>query len=461
HQQYNPLTYLDWGLAKVSPAASTGVERFTSEVMDQPDVGFRFHGDDRMRGEARSNFDFASTGSQDDWAVLQRAMFDFRWKVRDAVTARAVAIDAKEWVSREVRPRPRQDVWDLFEGFIDVNQWDEYYFPFLLRGGRFRLELGSERLVGSDEWDNVPRSFDGAELIFKRPEIFLEAEVFLAFEVGVDNRNFNNGVNDVDFYGFYGTFSRFPTDLTGNATLQDVVDRTSLDLFALFKRDKDNFIVGEDGQNGDMDVTTLGFEAHTALWRQVALEGFWAAQIGNYATDSISAWAYGAGATWHFFLPGDDRVRWRAKVETSRASGDSDPRDGRRETFDQLYPASHGRYGVIDAVGLQNLAHAAARLGAAPWEGLDLEGSAHLLRLDTSRDAWYGPRRQVVRTAARVGASQRDLGVEYDLTAAYRFSPRISFDAGYARLYPGFRASATDRVTRPSDFFYAGAALSF
>ena len=45
----------------------------------------------------------------------------------------------------------------------------------------------------------------------------------------------------------------------------------------------------------------------------------------------------------------------RLVAEYNYASGDANPTDGRRGTFDQLYPTAHDKYGLADQVGWRNM----------------------------------------------------------------------------------------------------------
>jgi hypothetical protein len=55
------------------------------------------------------------------------------------------------------------------------------------------------------------------------------------------------------------------------------------------------------------------------------------------------------------------RYKPRFVLEYNYASGDGDSKDGKRGTFDQLYPTAHDKYGLADQVGWRNIHD--ARLG--------------------------------------------------------------------------------------------------
>src|SRR5262249_20676465 len=79
-----------------------------------------------------------------------------------------------------------------------------------------------------------------------------------------------------------------------------------------------------------------------------------AGQVGSVGSDDIRAWA----SHWAIgFTRADAAWKPRASGEYNYASGDDNPRDGRRQTFDQLYPTGHDKYGLADQIGWKNLHH--------------------------------------------------------------------------------------------------------
>ena len=105
----------------------------------------------------------------------------------------------------------------------------------------------------------------------------------------------------------------------------------------------------------------------------------------------------------------------------------SNPTDGRRETFDQLYPTPHDKYGLADQVGWKNIHHVRAGVEITPFKKLALTGNYHSWWLASANDAFYGAGSGVV---ARVpgGAADRHVGQELDAQAFY--SSRTASSAG-------------------------------
>ena len=87
-----------------------------------------------------------------------------------------------------------------------------------------------------------------------------------------------------------------------------------------------------------------------------------ALQSGSLGDDSIGAWA----GHWQMreSLPGQGAIKLTA--EYNFASGDENPTDGSRGTFDQLYPTGHDKYGLADQVGWRNIHHLRAGVEFSP-----------------------------------------------------------------------------------------------
>jgi hypothetical protein len=196
----------------------------------------------------------------------------------------------------------------------------------------------------------------------------------------------------------------------------------------------------EAGALGNLTSTTTGirlagkFSPHTDYNSEIAV------QRGSVGSDTISAWAghWVAGRT---IAAG--RASYRVFGEYNYASGDQTPGDGKRRTFDQLYPTGHDKYGLADQIGWKNIHHLRAGLEYKPQTKLLLSGGYHSYWLASSRDALYSA---AGATLARIaaGAPNRHVGQEVDLQTIYTPSARIQVSGGYAHLFAGpFLRAAT------------------
>ena len=121
--------------------------------------------------------------------------------------------------------------------------------------------------------------------------------------------------------------------------------------YAIFRRDEN--LASELGPRGTLQQTTAGVRIAGKLPARLDYGVEMAAQRGSLAQDDVSAWA----GHWQIreSLPGKGAVKLIS--EYNFASGDGNPTDGVRGTFDQLYPTGHDKLGLSDQVGWRNIHH--------------------------------------------------------------------------------------------------------
>jgi hypothetical protein len=157
-----------------------------------------------------------------------------------------------------------------------------------------------------------------------------------------------------------------------------------------------------------------------------------AAQTGSLGPDDIRAWA----GHWQMRRTLHRKRALRAIGEYNFASGDSNPTDGTRGTFDQLYPTGHDKYGLSDQVGWKNLRHVRGGGEVLARKGLVLSGSYHSWWLADRHDALYNAGGVAL---ARVpgGAASSHVGQELDAQAVFSVSPQVQVAGGYSYVFPG------------------------
>ena len=124
-----------------------------------------------------------------------------------------------------------------------------------------------------------------------------------------------------------------------------------------------------------------------------------AVQRGSLGPDSVRAWA----GHWQIreTLPGSRTPHVTA--EYNYASGDADPADGIRGTFDQLYPTAHDKYGLADQVGWRNIHHVRIGFDITPIKATPITVNYHSYWLAReTRRALRGERRRRWRASRAV-----------------------------------------------------------
>jgi len=282
---------------------------------------------------------------------------------------------------------------------------------FTLTAGRQKIDWGNQRLIGSSDWTMLGRSFDGARLQFGKLDIF-------AATVGVDG-------------------NRTPEARVGGIACANRLGTTQV----IIKHDR--------AAGGSVDVQTLDHSL-TASFGRFNLDAEGAVQTGkNQGTDQ-KAWAYHVGVGTDFVLG------TTLKVEYNAASGGGDANTTR--TFDNLYPTNHDQYGLSDLTGWKNVNDFAVKLEKANVHGISLKAEYHNLSLRDASDAWYNAAGGVNvgengNLVDPTGASGRDLGQEFDLSASYGLG-KGTLSAGFSYFKPGNFTQAVGGFSDARKFGY-------
>jgi hypothetical protein len=155
-------------------------------------------------------------------------------------------------------------------------------------------------------------------------------------------------------------------------------------------------------------------------------------QKGSLGIYSIGAWAgyVGVGKTFSK-APAAPRVY----AEGNYASGTKNPAGRDWNTFDQLYPSNHDKYGFADQVGRRNLEQFRVGVEEELTKKWKLKQAFEGFWLATANDNFYASS-GAIAVPAHPGAS-RHIGNELDLVAEYQMNRGLSFGFGYARLFAG------------------------
>ena len=134
----------------------------------------------------------------------------------------------------------------------------------------------------------------------------------------------------------------------------------------------------------------------------------------------------------------DSRVRSpaagdAATAEYNFASGDANPADGVRGTFDQLYPTAHDKYGLADQVGWRNIHDVRVGFDVTPFKATPITVNYHSYWLAEKRDALYAASGAPL-AACRRGAASARVGQEIDVQVSRPLFPQLALTAGYAHL---------------------------
>ncbi len=309
---------------------------------------------------------------------------------------------------------PYQDSMDLRLGYVEIGDTEKKAFGF--RAGRQELAFGDERLIGNANWLNTARSFDGLRGTFRHGGF--RADLFAARVVKLQDGEFDWSTPGNNLYGIYGG-------------IEKLVPEATVEPYFLWRRQSG--LKTETGTIGISNFGTVGVRWVGKLPANFDYGTEMDKQAGSLGTDTISAWAG------HWVLGetlANARFKPRFSVEYNYASGDRNPKDGTRGTFDQLYPTAHDKYGLADQVGWKNIRNARGSVDLKLAKKWGLVGRYDAWWLADPHDALYNAAGVVVaRNTA--GTAGRFVGQEFDSVLAYTFSRYLQVSGGYGHILPG------------------------
>ena len=283
------------------------------------------------------------------------------------------------------------------------------------RVGRQELAFGEQRLVGHVSWLNAARTFDAGRVTVKSKKLTVDA--FAASVVRIMPGAWDQSGNGNRFYGAY-------------ATTAALVPKSSVEPYFFWRADRN--LKSETGPTDSLRQATTGVRWAGTLPSKAEYGIEVVNQTGSLGPDTIAAWAGHFQMKSQTFGPA-----LRATGEYNVASGDESPTDGKRGTFDQLYPTPHDKYGLADQVGWRNIHHVRAGLDIARIKGWPIAANYHSWWLANTHDGLYAAGGAVLVPRIVAGAASRHVGQEIDLQISRALTPQLLFSGGYAHIVTG------------------------
>lgn len=399
-----------------APAASaqtstTPVPPFPNRANNALPSWLRVRGEFRERVEGFSGAGFVS--ERDDAYWLSRFRFNATVTPNRWVAFQVQAQDARVAdKSVGATGTPFRAPFDLRLAFADIGTAKS---RVAVRVGRQELVYGDQRLVGHVSWLNAARTFDGAKVTLRSKAVQLD--VFGTSVVRILEQSFDKSGNGNRFFGAY-------------ATAGTLVPKSSVEPFVFWREDRG--LKNEGGALADLHTATIGVRWVGRLPAGLDYNSEMVGQTGSLGSDTIGAWA----GHWQLRESYKGPHAVRISTELNLASGDANPVDGKRGTFDQLYPTPHDKYGLADQVGWRNTRHVRTGVEFSPGKKWQLGANYHSWWLMQSRDALYSAGGAVV---ARVptGAASTHVGQEIDAQVSVPLTPQLALAGGIAHIFPG------------------------
>jgi hypothetical protein len=402
-----------WALDSSSAAAKGSMTSAAGNFNVVWDASIRF------RYESRNNLDLDdSNGSDNTSFTLQRARLGalITNAENENISAYFQLQDSRIWGSESDTTSNESNV-DLHQGFAEVkavagSSWD-------WRFGRQELSYGDERQIGSVDWSNFGRAFDGIR--FRHNGTRSNWDLFLTklVEKLADD-------NDVDFSGIYGT-GKYGA-------------KGTWDGYLLYEQDNDS----------DWQLWTYGFlykhgNREDPGWHW-SLEA--AMQSGDLGTDNAKGWAYAFDGRYLW----DNQAKTYFRLVWAAASGDDNPTDNDVDTYIQLFPTNHNKYGFMDLVGWQNIQDIHLEFGGGMSQNSSWAIAFHSFKLMEERDGWYDANGNLV-SIDPTGTSGKTIGSEWDLTFKHQYQGDNWLYWGVSQFMPGTFAENTVGSDNQTWFF--------
>jgi hypothetical protein len=393
----------------------------------------------RTRAEYRDPTSYANTlaATRSDALFLTRIRLNFKFSLTDDIDVFVQPQDERQW-GQEPSVLYDDKNLDLHQGFVELrNLFSE---PLSIKAGRMELSYGDQRLVSPLDWSNITRAWDGAKVRYAPKDWWIEGFYTVIRDplapppAGAVPPLTNaplastGAAHDQDFMGVYFSYV-------------GVADH-EFDAYGFFREFQDHSFVGENGVAGDLLDRTIGARVKGKdLGFDYTAEGM--SQTGRFSQDQIHAYAYAATLGYTFDMSWTPRLG----VEYDYASGDRHPTDGKRGTFDPLFPFGHYYQGFADVFSFKNGKDFAAFLKVAPTSTLTVQLDVHDFILATASDAWYNASGLPIRPKA-VTNPNRKVGYETDLHARLAVGQYVKFWAGWSRFFAGpyVRQTSTEPV---------------
>src|SRR4051812_46193743 len=365
----------------------------------------------RVRTESFTGGGFQPDNS--DSYLLTRVLLNARVRPSNGTSLFVEGMDARgPWKNVTPAGAPFRDHADLRQLYGQVGADNG---PAIIRAGRQELLFGDGRLVGPLLWANTARTFDAARGTLARNGYRVDA--FAASVVRVQQDKFDRNAPGNNFYGVYGSAAK-------------LLPKSVLEPFFFWRRQSG--LNSEAGVRSTLNFGTSGIRI-AGKPSSFDYDAQLVAQRGSLGDEPIRAWA-GHGLVGYTLTA--TPLTPRLYAEYNQASGDTDPADNRKGTFDQLYPTGHDKYGLTDLVGWQNMKHVRTGLDLSISKRWAATARYSHYWLAEARDALYNGGGAVLARSP-TGVAGSSVGQEVDLIASGKIQPTLGFSAGLGYFMPG------------------------
>ena len=416
-----------------------------SLVMAEEDL-LKFNGEIRYRWEYEDNFsqkfygENPPKGGSDDGFLLQRIRLTFDFNPHKNVYISAGLQDSRAYdvaLSDDtfyksrlgLEHNPNEDHWELFDTYLELRNL--FGQELSLKGGRQIIAYGDRRVFGPGKWGNSGKYiWDAVKLSYKFGENFVDT----FYGANIIHKPDRFSLNHRHFFEACAVYSHFLV------SMQD--RKIYVEPFFVRKWDAHDNFKSKDNTYDDFYSNYYGIRSYAEIVPGLDYDFTFVWQVGEWGNDDIEAYGYHLLAGYKF-----KAVPWapRVSAEFSYASGDDDPTDGDRGTFDGVLGARDKMYGRMNLMQWKNLQDAQLNLEFKSFKSLGFKAELHKFWLAEKKDAWYQNQKAY---RDKIGKSGNQLGVEFDIVGKYTTSIKgLEVQFGYGHFWPGeFVEAVADNV---------------
>jgi len=402
--------------------------------IDNPESYLSFGGEIRERYEQSHNQAFGIKGADSDHYGLQRIMLHADLHANERLRVFVQGISSVQF-GGEQKLDVNQNPLDLQQAFVDYTFGDpsQNGNRQTIRAGRFSMSYGSGRLIATRAGPNTQLKFDGLQFIHSN-EGNKKLYAFVARPVKEDRYEADRPNQAQTFSGIYAS------------TPLSEASGTSVDAYYLNYRNEEAAYVGAKGIEN----------RHTLGLRWFGKNGPWdydweaVAQLGEVGDKDIRAWTFASDTGYTF-----KDLAWRPRlgIKADIASGDSNKKDGKLETFNPLFFKANY---FNDAAFFRpaNLADIHASLQMQPREDLTITFGSDFIWKHTKQDAIYATTGRVLLPASD---ASKYVGTALEAAAQWKVNRHVVATASYVHMYTG---SQVDKASG-GDIDYLATWVSF
>jgi hypothetical protein len=377
---------------------------------EQPAKWFKVSGELRSRAEGRTGFNYQP--GNDDAYLLTRVRINLSLQPTSWLEGFFQGNDSRAPGLDDNRPMAIfRNTADVRQAYVRIGKAAD---PVKLTVGRQLLNYGGQRLLGPLDWTNTSRNWDAVKLEIGSASK-AKVDLFASTVVQTDQlRRLDQPRRGFNIHGAYGSVA-------------NLVPTAVLEPFLLWKT------------GARASIWTGGFRLASKASAAKALHD------SDYQVEIAQQWGRSSATVQHrasavSFTAGRtlSSKAWKPRIsgEYNFGSGDSSPGDATRRTFDHLLGTNHLYYGLVDAVGWQNMHNVRIGWDAKPTRRLQVNVDYHWLWLANASDALYDVAgRATVRPKA--GNTARSIGEELDATLVWSVNKQWKAGGGVGHLFAG------------------------